>query len=163
MDISKELINKFLEYKDGNLYWKEKTSKFANIKIGDVAGRVDSHGYFQTTINKKSYLNHRIIFFIHHGYIPKMLDHIDGNRKNNSIENLREANNYQNGQNRALCSKNKSGYKNVYWHKASKKWAVTLQFNGKTKHIGVFEDLEFADLVAQESRDKFHKEYAKNS
>lgn len=47
--------------------------------------------------------------------------------------------------------------------KHQKKWAVTLQFNGKTKHIGVFEDLEFADLVAQEARDKFHGKYARNS
>jgi hypothetical protein len=162
MELSQEYLHKLFEYKDGVLYWKEKPSKFANIKVGSPAGRTDSHGYFQTTINKRGYLNHRLIFFMHHGYLPKVLDHIDGNRKNNLIDNLREATVFQNNQNRAKLPNNKSGYKNVYFHKDSNKWAVTLRIDGKETHIGLFDDLELADLVATEARDKFHKQYARH-
>lgn len=96
-----------------------------------------------------------------HGYLPKSVDHIDGDRTNNRIENLRSVTHAQNSLNRKTPTNNKSGFKNVYWDKMFKKWVVNLNVNKKKIIIGKFDDLELAGLVAEEARDKYHGEYAR--
>jgi hypothetical protein len=152
-------LHSLLEYRDGVLYRKVKTSN--RIKIGDIAGSL-SNGYLLTRINGKKYSNHRIIFLMFHGYLPKCIDHIDGNRSNNKIENLREASLSQNQQNAKTPSTNTSGAKGVSWKKEKKKWMVQVSVNGKLKFFGHFEDLELADLVAQEARNKFHGNFSRH-
>ena len=159
--ITKELLNKIFQYKDGELYWKEKTSPYSHIKIGDKAGCVNKEGYVVICVNKKIHKAHRLIFLMHHGYLPKEIDHKDTNPLNNRIENLREATTSQNGYNKNIQKNNKSGSKNVSWSKVANKWAVQIKVNGNLKHIGYFEDLELADLVAQEARDLYHGEFAR--
>ena len=155
--ISSEKANELFEYRDGNLYWKTPTTK---RNVGDLAGFVRSDGYKALFFNKKIYAYHRIIFLMHHGFLPQFIDHIDGNKLNNRIENLRQATKSQNCQNSKKPITNKSGSKNVYWHKLAKKWCVELLNNGKKKYIGLFEDLELADLVAHEARSKFNGNFA---
>ena len=79
---------------------------------------------------------------MNHGELPEFIDHIDGNSLNNRIENLREATNSQNCMNGKLRKTNKSGHKNVYWHKSAKKWSVEIKVFGKKKYFGLFDDLE---------------------
>ena len=67
----------------------------------------------------------------HHGYFPEAVDHIDGDRFNNKIENLREATHVENHYNRKVQKNNKSGSKNVCWHKLINKWSVDLTVNKK--------------------------------
>ena len=71
--------------------------------------------------------------------LPKILDHIDGNKLNNKIENLRECDYVTNGYNRKLGINNTSGHKNVAWNKTIKKWRVTLMVKKKFKDFGYFE------------------------
>ena len=155
--LNKQELHKIFEYKDGQLYWKESRG---NVAKGYKAGCLNARGYTEIWINKKLHKMHRIIFMMHYGYIPKMIDHIDGNPKNNCIENLRQATYNQNNHNAKIRKDNSTGCKNVSWHKIAKKWGVSIMFNKKTKHIGYFDDLELADLVAQEARNKYHKEFA---
>ena len=146
-------IRKFLEvfeYQDGKLYRKHGQFK-------GIAGTVHGAGYEQVKIGKKTYRSHRVIFAMHHGYMPEMLDHVDGNKLNNRVENLREATNQQNQFNVGLLGRNKSGVKNVVWNRC--KWKVYMRINSKTKNLGAFEDLELAELVAIEARNKFHGEF----
>ena len=147
------LLKLFDTYEDGSLYWKKYHRK---------CNRQSSSGYLNVDIDGKTYKVHRIIFMMHHGYMPEYIDHIDGNPINNKIENLRPATVNQNRQNSSIRKDNKSGCKGVYWKKDSKKWSVQIQANGKRINIGVFDNLELADLVAQEARDKFHGKYARN-
>ena len=84
------------------------------------------------------------------------------NRNDNSIENLRPANS-KNQQNAKIRKDNKSGIKGVYWFAELKKWKVDIGVNGKRKYIGVFNDLELAELVAQEARDKYHGKFARHN
>jgi len=156
--ITQDYLNQLFEYRDGELYWKIKPS--TNINIGAKAGHLNPTGYSQTSINNKRYRNHRLIFLMHHGYLPECLDHIDGNPSNNKIENLRAATFTQNQHNRKLGRDNTSGVKGVNWHKATKKWRVTISVNNKHKHFGCFDDLELASLVAQEARNKYHGAFA---
>ena len=99
---------------------------------------------------------------LHHGYLPSQVDHIDGNRENNKIENLREATHQQNIINQKRATTNKSGFKNVHWRKDKNKWCVELIVNGKKKHIGYFDDLEVAKTKLMEIRNETHQEFSNN-
>jgi hypothetical protein len=156
--ITQDYLNQLFEYRDGVLYWKVNHS--GKILIGKKAGSLNSHGYFYTQITGKRYQNHRLIFLMHSGYLPKYLDHIDNNPLNNKIENLREATISQNQCNRKLDKTNTSGVKSVNWHKQANKWQVRIRINGKRKSFGLFEDLDLAELVAQEARTKYHGAFA---
>ena len=159
-DITKEILNFLFDYKDGELYWKFSLS--CKSPKGTIAGSIKHDKYRRIGLNKKSYLAHRLIFMMFHGYLPKFVDHIDGNKLNNRIENLREATHAQNMKNQKISISNTSGYKNVSWNKKQKKWRVALKVNYKDLEIGYFKDIELADLVAQEARDKYHKEFARH-
>lgn len=155
--MNQEMLHQLFEYRDGELYRKIKKGK---ANVGDIAGCDDGEGYMKTRVNGKKYRNHRLIFLMHHGYLPDFVDHIDGNRSNNRIENLREATKNQNGYNRKLSIRNTSGVKGVTWYKQTKKWRVQIRIHGVKTSIGYFDDLELAGLVAEEARNKYHKEFA---
>ena len=158
--IDQNKLKEIFEYRDGSLYWKIQYG--SRGLIGKKVGSLHPNGYLQTKLNNKRHLIHRLIFLMHYGYVPKILDHIDGNRLNNCIENLRETTASQNQFNTGLCKNNKSGYKNVQWVKNAKKWRVRLILNKKDKVFGYFDDVELAGLVAEEARNKHHKEFAKH-
>ena len=111
-------------------------------------------------IDGKYYKVHRIIFLYHKGYLPNIIDHINGDRYDNRIENLREADTYQNRQNSRIYSTNKSGVKNVYWASNCQKWRVVISINGKRKDFGMYLDLEEAKQIATSMRDKYFKDFA---
>jgi len=159
-DITKEILNFLFEYKNGELYWKFSLS--SKSPKGCIAGSIKHDRYRRISIGKKPYLAHRLIFMMFNGYMPEIVDHIDGNRLNNHIENLRPANRSQNQHNKPALKTNTSGHKNVTWNARKRKWLVNLRLNSKDIHIGYFEDIELADLVAQEARNKYHKEFARH-
>lgn len=159
-DLTPELLHSLFRYEDGKLLWK--VSHNQRIKIGSEAGTIDARGYRVVKFNGIVQKAHRVIFMMHHGFMPDYIDHVDGNRLNNKIENLRQATVQQNNHNASIRKDNKSGAKNVNWSNRLNKWIVQISCDGKKKHIGCFEDLELADLVAQEARNKYHKEFAYN-
>lgn len=155
----KEILNYNPE--TGDFYWK--ISPKYDVKVGDKAGN-EHNGYQRVTIFGKKYLTHRLAWLYVYGEFPKGdLDHIDNDRGNCRINNLRIANKATNGFNRKKQINNKSGVKGVYWSTAAKKWAVKIGINNKKIYLGVWDDLEFAELVAQEARAKYHGEYANDS
>ena len=159
--LSQEFLNQIFEYRDGELYWKIKPSN--SVKIGNKAGCLDtSNGYYVVRIKGKMHGLHRIVFAMHYDVFPKMIDHIDGNPKNNKIENLRKADDKQNQWNQKLHSRNTSGFKNVFFRKDKKKWACRLQVNGKTISRGAFNTPEEASVYAEQLRIQFHGEFARN-
>lgn len=152
-------INELFEYKDGNLYWKK--SRTSTIKVGQKVGTDCGH-CLRVTVNKVPYKVHRVIFFMHYGYLPRLVDHKDGNYKNNKIDNLREATHQENNRNQKLKPNNTSGCKNVTWNKTANKWQVGFTINKKFKYLGTYDDLELADLVATEARDKYFGKFARH-
>jgi hypothetical protein len=151
-------LNELFDYKDGNLYWKKTFNK--KIKIGSKAGTSNSLGYLQVSINKKKYLIHRIIFAMHKGFFPKFVDHINHNRSDNCIENLREATISQNHYNIKKPITNTTGFKNVYFYPLKNKYQVKIIVNKISKSFGYYKELELASLVAQEARNKYLGEFA---
>ena len=158
MTLSKEYLQTLLEYREGELYWKDSRGR---IKIGTAAGTVNSAGYKITTIDSKKVLNHRIIFVMHNGYWPDYVDHINGDKLDNRIENLRACTQSENMYNQGINRCNTSGTKHVRWNKHRSKWAVHMRISGRSTYLGLYEDRELAELVALEARNKYHGEFAR--
>lgn len=154
--LTQEKVLRMFRYVDGRLFWNVSRS---GARIGVEAGHIRS-GYRRVEINGTVYASHRIVFLMHHGYMPEYIDHINGVRDDNRIENLREATRFENCQNAKRRADNSSGAKGVSWHKRIGKWHVEVMANKIRRHIGYFEDLELAELVAQEARNKFHGRFA---
>jgi hypothetical protein len=155
--INQSVIKELFEYKNGGLYWKVFTNSRA--PIGSKAGTFNKHNdRWYIRVNRVRYLEHRLIFLWHHGWMPEQVDHIDVCRTNNSIENLRAATANQNQRNKPLQCNNTSGAKNVRFHAG--KWKVDLKVNKKLIHIGRFDNFELAELVAVEARNKYHGRFA---
>lgn len=153
-------FNEAFEYRDGKLFWA--VSNTNAIRVGQEAGTEHSRGYRRVMFDNKQWATHRIIWTMFNGEIPKnmQIDHIDGNPNNNAIENLRLASNADNCKNRKVRPSN-TGIRNVSLCKATGKYKVAVQANNKKIHLGHFEDLELAELVAIEARNKYHKEFAR--
>lgn len=157
--LSQQELLELFEYRDGDLYRLKRVSQ--NTQIGDKVGHPDSRGYLKVSIKNKPYLVHRIIFMMVYGYVPDVIDHIDGNQANNKIENLREATQQQNCYNSAIHGKNTSGFRGVAWSKTWGKWQAYINVNKKRKFLGYFEDLELAAFVASEARNLYHGNFAR--
>ncbi len=156
--IDQKCVKELFDYCDGQLVRKIKVS--VNTKIGDVAGGLKADGYVRVRINGKMHLAHRLIFLWHKGYMPDQIDHIDRNRSNNKIENLREANAKQNQWNTSLRKDNKSGLKGVSWYKPSSKWMAQIRINGHPKSLGLFDSKDEAYLAYCQAAKQHYGEFA---
>ena len=156
--LTKELLHQYFEYNNGVLY--NKKYRCSRAKIGDIAGSLQSTGYYTTYVNSIRFSVHRIIFMMHHGYLPKCIDHINGIKTDNRIENLREATFSENACNK--LGNAKSGIKGVFWSKYHKKWSVVCWKNKKHHFIGRFKNIEDAKTAVKKARIDLHKEFARH-
>lgn len=103
-------------------------------KAGDVAGCTHSGvtGYYQIVVRGKKYMSHRVVYFLVYGEWPDTVDHINGNRKDNRIENLRAATKRQN-----LCNLTKA--RGFYFAKQPGKFVAQICNYGKNRTIGSFD------------------------
>jgi hypothetical protein len=157
--ITKELCDSLFRYSEGKLYWKVAPS--ARTKIGDEAGGKSPSGYRVIAYKGMRFYTHRAIFLMHHGYLPKCIDHADGNNVNNCISNLREASQTENLCNRATGTNNTSGIKGVWWDKARSKWSAEIMMYGKKKHLGRFANKSEASEVILSARKMLHGNFAR--
>jgi len=103
---------------------------------------------------------HVLIFYIHNGYIPARVDHIDGNTLNNEPLNLRAATVSQNNHNRRINSNNKTGFKGV--RKKFGKYEARVQCGGASHYLGLFDTPEEANEAACNKRAELHGKFAKH-
>jgi len=127
-----------------------------------------NHRYARVVINNKPYAMHRVIFLYHHGYLPKVTDHIDNDRLNNRIENLRSVTHQQNSLNRKRDFNSASPYKGVKPASRPRKdgfvpWEVSVSINRRLVHLGTFDDIEVANQVAIAAREKHHGQFARHT
>ena len=156
--LTQEQLLSLFEYRDGELFYKK--SPLPKIKVGSKAGTINSEGYCRVSIDGKKHSMHRVVFLMKHGYLPKEIDHINGNKTDNKIENLREVTRTQNRYNVIGYKNNTSSVKGLTFNKKLNKWELSMNVDRKRKYIGLFEDFELAELVAMEARNKYHGAYA---
>lgn len=117
---------------EGNLAWNEQ-------RAGKPAGSIRRNGYVVVCIDKRKYLGHRLAWAITNGSCPDRLDHIDRNRANNRITNLRPATCSQNSFNSGGFH-NKSGARGVY-AQSNGRFNARITINGKTLNLGTYSTL----------------------
>ncbi len=145
--INKESLDRIFEYKDGNLLWKEKPSSTSRAKVGDKANKLYSDPYGTSfdaiKFNGTVYKSNRLIYIMFHNTSPQVVVHLDGNKLNNRIENLKGIT--QSGM-ADLNSKNPSGYRGVYKNprntsfSLNKQWFAKAKLGGKAVGVGTFDD-----------------------
>ena len=131
------------------------------MKQGTEVGTVCKGGYLKTLIKRKPYRLHRIIFMMHHGYLPEFLDHIDGNPANNRIENLRPATASQNNLNRGKHKRNTSGYKGVTWVATVGRYSARIAIGQKRLFLGYFDNSKEAHEAYCESAKQYQLQYVR--
>ena len=115
------------------------TGEFSKKSGKPGCGRPATNGYLQIEVAGKRYMAHRLAWLWVYGVWPEnQLDHMNQDRLDNRISNLREATNKQNGENVRLFKHNKSGRTGVSWRKSEKKWAACIKHHGRTIDLGTF-------------------------
>lgn len=127
--------------------------------IGKEAGARMSHGYRSIGIDGRDYTAHRLAWLYVHGEWPAAyIDHINGDRADNRISNLRDVSQSVNMQNvYAPKSNNKSGFRGVSWHKQRSKFAARIKVDGKYRSLGLFESPEKAAAAYIAAKRELHE------
>lgn len=144
----------------GIFHWKV---VYGRNKPGDVAGRCTPRGYVQLRLDGWTMHCHRLAWAWQFGYWPETeIDHIDGNRANNRITNLRKANRSQNGKNRGLLASNKSGHTGVR-QTSSGTWMASITANGKRLYLGTFRLKEEAVVARNKAERRLFRDFRRKA
>jgi hypothetical protein len=153
--LTKEYLEEVFYYDDGVLRWKKKTGK--SVVMGKEAGHTDNKGYRRIRLFGRLEGVHRLIFLLFNGYLPEVVDHIDRDKMNNRIENLRACTKAQNEKNRVKYKNNKTGVKNVY--QIGNSYCVDFKLKGVRQFSKCCKTLEEATRLAYEMRKQLHGEF----
>lgn len=174
--ITAEILKECLFEIDGVLFWKQRPQKhflsaramrIFNAKyVGAVAGTLDSAGYRQLSVTIGGRLTnirgHIVVYALRTGSMPSSgIDHINGNRSDNRIENLRLATQSQNLANTGIAISNKSGVRGVSWHKGANKWIANIVVMQKQIYLGLFDTLESAKIARVAASKRYFGEFAR--
>lgn len=143
-------LRKLLDYDQdtGEFTWRVSRGRMA--KVGAKAGCVKRNGYIQIRIGGRDFFAHRLAWLHAKGiWPPHDTDHINGERNDNRIANLRLATRSQNQANRGAQANNTSGAKGVCWHKGIHKWVAHVRVGGEKKHLGTFVRRDEAEAAYQ--------------
>ena len=174
-----EELNNLLRYepKTGKLFWRKRDASMftdgqqtashnCNAWNGKCAGKeafisIDGKGYRAGKIHDRQYRAHRIIWAMRTGAWPRdQIDHVNRDRTDNRITNLREASISQNAHNAGLRRDNSSGFKGVSRHSASSKWRAEIRINNKRRSLGYYDTPEAAHAAYCEASRKLHGEFS---
>lgn len=130
------------------LCWIRRPYK-THIVVGSPAfACLESNGYYRGRFKTQRYLAHRVVFFLTYGYWPEQVDHIDGDRGNNTPSNLRAVSRSENQHNRKA--------KGYCYDTTNKRWKAQIRVGGVDKHIGSFHTEEEARLAYVAAKQQLH-------
>ena len=121
----------------GLFRWKKNVGRYS--KIGSFAGTVNADGYVHIKINQQILKAHRLAWLFYFGEFPTdEIDHINRNKQDNRIANLRLTSRSKNELNKGLRKDNKSGCAGVTWRPDTNKWLARISYKGERFYIGMF-------------------------
>lgn len=163
--LTQEIVRKYFSYdpKTGDLNRIGYDDSWGNFHICNRKINGKSSGYIVVRFKNKCYKAHRLIFMYMLGYIPEYIDHINGNRSDNSWKNLRGVTLEENLLNKRTYKNNSSGQSGIHWEANMGKYRVRIQKNGKRDCLGFFDDLEEAISVRKKAEIDygFHENHGK--
>lgn len=144
-----------LDEATGVLTWRIARGKMA---AGSLAGTPQNAGYRQVRLDGVRILEHRVIWLMVHGSWPQGdVDHINGIRSDNRPGNLRDVSRLVNLQNQRRPHQiGTSGRLGVTWDKRNKFWKAAIRVNGRSKHLGRFDDLDAASAAYIQAKRRLH-------
>lgn len=151
-------VSKYLSYDQhtGTICWIKKFNKASKIKIGDVAGGVQKNGYRMITFNLKSFNASRLAWLLFYKNWPSnYIDHINGIRSDNRINNLRDCTQRENQQN--LKTHRSGKLIGAHYDKRSNVWYSEIYFNKKRNRLGTFASEELANEAYLKALNKLSK------
>lgn len=129
--------------KTGGLYWKYSRPRAkAGSRVGCI-NHTTKYRVFQIGFDG-ALTEHRVVFWLHHGYWPQFVDHINRDRQDNRIENLRECTHAENMRNRSNCQRGSVG---IHYHKPTGRWHSSVS-------LGYHDDLFEAACIVKSARNK---------
>jgi hypothetical protein len=144
----------------GEFRWRETGT---GRHIEKPAGYLSPKGYRYIGIGRRLWSAHRLAWLYVFGFMPKQIDHINCDKSDNRIANLREASNRDNALNRGRNRKNTSGHKGVTWYgKPNNKWVARItDRDGKRRCLGYFQSLDEAAQAYKKAAIELHGEFAR--
>jgi hypothetical protein len=141
--------NELFTYKEGELYWK--AARPGCWDVTRPAGSDDNRGYRRVRVDGKKYSNHRIIWEMFNGAIPEgmQVDHINHDRADNKVENLRLVTRELNQRNQKKHCTNTSGVTGVSYVKRTGRWAAYVYVKGKLRNLGTYPTVAEAAKVRE--------------
>ena len=155
IDHDKLVSEVFYDPEVGEFFPRRKRRGRVPSKLG--LGDVNYDGYIRINVLGRRYYAHRLAWFYVHGVWPsEQMDHINGNRSDNRIENLREATQSGNGQNKKMQRNNTSGCIGVTWNRRKKKWQAQINADGRRNYLGYFDIFDDAVAARKEAKLTLH-------
>ena len=143
-DLTAKRLRELLNYSPDTGEFTRKVGT-STSSVGDVAGGLNNRGYVTMSVQGKSHQAHRLAWLYVHGVWPTdQLDHINRNKSDNRIANLRQANHSLNSQNKGKPKNNTSGFVGVYLQTNRAKWQASIRVNKRNMSLGYFSSLEEA-------------------
>lgn len=157
--LTQEELQRLLEYDPHTGKFTRRISRFKH-RAGEVAGFVHPFGYVHIGVNGRQYKAHRLAWLYVHGTWPDgEIDHIDRNKANNTLANLRVVTRKGNVENTGPTKRSKSGIKGVSWKAQCKRWQAQITHNRKKIYLGVFKTAQEAQLAYEKAAKQFFKSY----
>ena len=166
--LTQEKLKKELSYnRETGVFTRLKSR--GNQKSGEIVCKKNSSGYYEYRVfdeesnESKKYKAHRLAWLYEYGEFPNNIDHINGDRTDNRIQNLRDVSKAENNRNLSIYKNNKSGHIGVYFDNRLKKYCANIRYNGKLIHLGVFTSIDeaIASRKGAEITLGFHENHGK--
>jgi hypothetical protein len=160
--LTQERLKELLAYDpETGLFIRLQNRPGPGARAGDAAGSVQPNDYRRIFVDGKGYKAHRLAWFYVHGEWPSEIDHINCNKDDNRLANLRVVSRSQNRMNVRAYASNKSGYRGVSLYKPTNRWKAQIQVDGRKKALGYYATPEDAYAAYCEASTRLHGEHGR--